>query len=691
MAQISATASNGHHTFTLDVNETFVSGAADNYSDVSFALTLLPNYYDWYDWASAPVTYTITINGTTYSGSIMSYHAGTTLTIRTGTQRIPHNEDGTKTLNFAFTITTHYSAAYLPGDAAASGSMALTSITRSPAILNSLVARTETALTVKWSSREVCDKVFFSYDNGVNYTEITLFAAASSGTYTITGLTNDTAYNVMTKARGKASGLYGISAASSFKTYSYPYANATPNFTIGDSVRIGLFNPLGRSVTVELIASDNTSGGSISTSGTFVEGFSSAASVLYASIPSAASSTYTVKVTYSGNVKSVTGGTYTADPQICGPQIGVVSYADQRTETLNVTQNDQLIVQNESLAQITASSISARNSASVVSAAVMVEGVTYSMTLSGTSAVKSGITVASAADATASVTVTDSRGFTATSSVTLTVAAYGPPSALYSVARKNNFYTETDVVVNPSVSDIAGNNVAQIYLSYKKTTDSTYSAEQLITSPYVAQLDNTYAWNVKIRVADYFESTEYEAYVAVGIPSVFFDRLLNSIGVNCFPKHEKSVECDGVDLRKSIVTLSLSANESYPTPAAYSKITFDSSNAFGNLISVQSGGVLIGQNVSKIMISGRLALLTSSTASSRYVRICKNSYTSGNTLGFAGQTCQGSEYVNIIINPILVDVSPGDIIYLYYYVENGDTIIGSVDGSRTNMTVEYVG
>lgn len=691
MAQISATASNGHHTFTLDVNETYVSGSADNYSDVSFALKLLPNAYDWYDWASAPVSYKITINGKTYTGDIWSYYANTTLTIQSGTQRVNHNENGTKTLTFSFEITTHYSAAYLPGYAYASGSMSLTTIARAPTLLNTLVSRTETSLTVKWSADMLCDRVYYSSTNGSTYTEITLSAAAKSGTYTIPGLSADTSYNVVTKARGKASQISGTSAATALKTYSYPYANGTPDFVIGKNVKIGIFNPLSHDITVELIAADDNSCGTLTTSGASVEGFAGADSVLYTSIPSAPSGVYKVKVTYLSNEITVTGGTYTADPALVGPQIGAVTYLDQRGHVTLITEDDQLIVQNESRVQVTASNLAARAGASISSADVTVEGVTYSMTLSGSTAQKGGITVTSAANVEATVIVYDSRGFTATGSVTLTVIPYSPPSALYSVARKNNFYTETDVVVNTSVSDIAGNNHATIYLSYKKTTDSTYSAETSITSPYVAQLDNNYAWNVKIRVADYFESTEYEAFIAVGVPAMFFDRIKQSFGVGCFPKHEKSVECDGHDIRKSVATLSLSANITTPVSGSYQQINLDASNSFGDLISVQSDGVRIGDDVSKVLISGRLTVSTSSAAAYRYVRICKNSYSAANTLDWNARKMDGGVYESIELNPVLVDVSPGDVIYLYYYVESGDVVVGDTAGRRTSLTVEYVG
>ena len=63
MASISATGANGHHTFTLNVNETYVSGGAENYSTVSWSFQISGgSSWQFYTIGS---TITITINGTT--------------------------------------------------------------------------------------------------------------------------------------------------------------------------------------------------------------------------------------------------------------------------------------------------------------------------------------------------------------------------------------------------------------------------------------------------------------------------------------------------------------------------------------------------------------------------------------------------------------------------------------------------
>jgi hypothetical protein len=136
MASISANGSNGHHKFTLNVTETATS-TANNASTISwsFVLSSLGGNYDWYYNNTVPVTYTVTINGTRYSGNIMSYDGSSTVTVRSGTMTIPHNADGSKSITLAFTVSSQ-NATYLPGSANASGTMSLTNIPRQATVTN---------------------------------------------------------------------------------------------------------------------------------------------------------------------------------------------------------------------------------------------------------------------------------------------------------------------------------------------------------------------------------------------------------------------------------------------------------------------------------------------------------------------------------------------------------------------------
>lgn len=131
MATITGYGSKHSHEFKLTVNETSTS-TVNNTSEVSFSFTIYKASYSWNNWNS--ITYSIIINGTSYSGTIPSYSAGSTLTIRSGSQTISHNSDGTKTINYSFSVNDGSGQSYTCGNASASGDLTLTTIPRASSI-----------------------------------------------------------------------------------------------------------------------------------------------------------------------------------------------------------------------------------------------------------------------------------------------------------------------------------------------------------------------------------------------------------------------------------------------------------------------------------------------------------------------------------------------------------------------------
>ena len=127
---ITANGANGHHKFTLTVTENSTSKES-NSSSVSWALVIAPivKGYDWIS-NSGKVKYSVTVNGTAYSGIIATYDGTSTVTIKSATQTCPHNEDGSKTISFSFSITDSSGWSFAPGNVSKSGTMALTDIER---------------------------------------------------------------------------------------------------------------------------------------------------------------------------------------------------------------------------------------------------------------------------------------------------------------------------------------------------------------------------------------------------------------------------------------------------------------------------------------------------------------------------------------------------------------------------------
>lgn len=127
---ITADGAKKHHKFTLTVTENSTS-TANNNSSVAWKLEISPirNSYDWVS-NQGKVKYSVMINGSTYSGIIAKYDGVSTVTIKSGTLSCPHDDDGTKTISFSFSITDSTGWSFAPGNASASGTMELTYIPR---------------------------------------------------------------------------------------------------------------------------------------------------------------------------------------------------------------------------------------------------------------------------------------------------------------------------------------------------------------------------------------------------------------------------------------------------------------------------------------------------------------------------------------------------------------------------------
>lgn len=176
---ISDTASKGRHKFSLKVVENSVN-KTDNTSSISFAFSIedVTGGYDWSYSNQVPVSYTVKIAGKTYTGSIMKYDGYGKHTLKSDTFTVKHNNDGSKSISYSFSVTTNLSASYLPGSASNSGSMTLTKIPRASSLSLSAtsvnVGSTITANISRNSTSYVHDVVFYINDNYTSgkYTKI---------------------------------------------------------------------------------------------------------------------------------------------------------------------------------------------------------------------------------------------------------------------------------------------------------------------------------------------------------------------------------------------------------------------------------------------------------------------------------------------------------------------------------------
>lgn len=679
---------------TLEVTQQSQS-TANNTSTVKYVLTLIrPSAVS----STANKSWSCTINGTKYTGSGSIGGSGNKVLLQ-GTQTITHNADGTKTISFSASceLNITWSGVSL-GTISGSGSMTLTKIARYATVKQALASRTETTVTMNYSSDSVIDYIWYSKNGGSTWTGVNV-TDGTSGSYTITGLTANTTYQVKTRVRRKDSQLTTDSSALSVATYAYPYCNSMPSFTIGDTLKLGFYNPLGRFITVNILGADGSQISNDTTTGVSISGYAGSVVVnkLYASIPNAKSGTYQVKVTYGSQVTTKTGGTYTVNSSKCKPTINAIAYADTNNATTAITGNNQLIIRNNSIIGFTLSNLAALNSATLSQVAVTINAVTKTATLSGSTQASASInfgTINVSENINASIVVTDSRGITNTYSKAISVLDWTTPTAIITLQRQHNFYTQTDLTVDADYTSLNGQNTVTIQYQYKKVSDTSYNALTTIQNDVTTTFnaDNTAQWNVRVIVKDRLGQTTYNLTLDKGIPIVFFDRVLKSTGFNCFPVDEESVEIGGVNVIRSVMTRSLSAAVTDLTESTYTIIPLDLTNSAGNkLTATNDGGIMIGSNVSKILVSGRASIQGSATAGRRHLRIMKNSYTNNNTLAWSQDDFAASATEDIVITPTLADVEEGDIIYMWYYVPNSaDALGGNAYGARTSLTVETV-
>lgn len=235
-----------------------------------------------------------------------------------------------------------------------------------------------------------------------------------------------------------------------------------------------------------------------------------------------------------------------ADPIISG-----ISYADTNEDTKAITGDDSFIIQNNSIVGFTIDSISAQKGAYLVSLTIKINEVSLTEPLSGTGITDKVVSygyINSAYDVEATLSVVDSRGNTATSKIMINMLSWSTPTALISCSRVNNYETNTNLKVNGSYSALGGSNTLSIEYQYKETTSSSWSAPSAIQddTTYTISLDNSKAWDIKVVVADRIGSTTYSLSLDIGVPIVFYDRIKRSIGSNCFPVEEQSIEAKGV-------------------------------------------------------------------------------------------------------------------------------------------------
>lgn len=500
--------------------------------------------------------------------------------LATWTGNVTHNADGSITLPISCSWTVP-NLTYLASGSISSSDIKLETIPRYATSVQSEKSKTETSITMNWSSDNTIDYIWYSTDWGTTWKAVGS-VNAKSGSYTIntqskdtSSLSANTTYNIITRVRRKDSQLTTNSAKLSVTTHNYPYCTKAPDFIIGNPVTLEFYNPLSRQISWQLLGVDGSLIAGNGTTGTSYTGINGDGSVanFYKSIPNAKSGTYTVKVAYGSIVNTKTGGTYSIKGTEI-PTINSLTYIDNNSTTVAITGNNQHIVQNYSTLLANASATANNGAGGISKYVIECNG----KTIQGASAGNFNIgTIDSANNVDLKLTVTDTRGLSASKTIKVSILAHSEPTALITLERLNNYEDETYLTVDGSISSVNSKNTMAIKYRYK-VSGGSYGSYVTINDrqKYTLSLDknNVYVFNVVI--TDAFGSTfNGEVTLNKGVFPLFIDTEKNSVGINCFPKNNNSLEVNDLDIStitKITKSLKLNANTWTDTGIYYDQL-----------------------------------------------------------------------------------------------------------------------
>ena len=230
-----------------------------NYTNINWELQLIAGGAGRIS-SSANKKWSVTVNGNSYSGTNkIGIGNNETKTLASGTTRIPHNSDGTKTFSVSFSQQFDITFNSYVGTVSGSASFTLDSIPRyanfngTPALSDI----TQTSVKISWSANATCSKVEYLLNGASKSTNSSL--NASSGNYTYTGLAPNTSYTLAVKITRSDSGL--VTTSSNVTSTTNPIATITSSvsFTVGEDLTLEFKNADKNESTIKLSV-ENDSG-----------------------------------------------------------------------------------------------------------------------------------------------------------------------------------------------------------------------------------------------------------------------------------------------------------------------------------------------------------------------------------------------------------------------------------------------
>lgn len=511
---------------------TATQSISDNTSTIKWTLSAETDatYKNWY----AERTLKLKIDGSTVfskTDRVERYNG----VIKTGETKLTHNTNGSKEFKVSIEAAVYGSSVNVTGDK----TFTLDNIPRYATATQSLNSKTETTIKMNWESDSTIDYIWYSKDNGANWTGINV-TDGKSGTYTISGLNANTKYNIKTRVRRKDSQLTTDSTALSVTTYNYPYCTKAPNFVIGEPVTLEFYNPLNRKFDFMIAGNGQHIYAWTGVGGTTYKGIDEdvVITALYDSIPNSASAKYTVETVYNDVFILKNGGTYSVSESKCAPTFTNFTYKDVNTQVTNVTGNNQILVKGKSTLSVVvsvANKMVAKNSATPKRYTFGADTLTGEATYSENEITKQLGVITSSGVKRINVRAYDSREIPTLAYKDVTVYEYAKPVINVSAKRKNNFEAETTLTVSGTYSrltigDTDKNTIKKVEYQYRETggtwsdwtpLTTTLSSGKFTCNKVIIPLENTKSFEFNIKATDNLDYNTAPTVVDVG-QAVFF-------------------------------------------------------------------------------------------------------------------------------------------------------------------------
>lgn len=245
---------------TFSWSRTGYSSNTPCYSDISWSLVLHSNGAGYIS-SSASKSWSVTINGSTYSGTnTIGIGNNTSKTLASGSTRIYHNDDGTKTFSVSFSQAFNITFNSWVGTITGSSSFRLLDIPRY-ANFNGMPAITDitqTSLKMSWSANSTCSYVNYYLNGEVVNTEHNI--SSTSHNFTFTNLSPNTTYTLSVRIWRKDSNLYTTSSNISITTLpiSSLVTQGPLSLNIGDNLSLSFQNQDKNASTLKLSVEDDS-------------------------------------------------------------------------------------------------------------------------------------------------------------------------------------------------------------------------------------------------------------------------------------------------------------------------------------------------------------------------------------------------------------------------------------------------